>query len=1473
MRKPALITLLLLLLMTTRLFGGVNMIIEHYSVEQGLPNNVVSCSMKDRDGFIWFGTWYGLCRFDGVKFRTYDKFNLSRSAVPPRKIQRMVEDKNGFIWIKTIDRKLYMFNKQTETYHAVLDDMRNYSDNIQVVKLQSTADGDILLLTRDKNLLLAQTDKDGEVSIKVLFDSKDEVEPQTYRMRCNKLSETSDYISWIGTDYKVMSFRKGKALASRPSNYITTKMGYSSDNALTSMCGEGNKMWIGSNDGTFYSVDTNSGAVEKYNSPELKGAILNIYVTPSGRVYMAVSGQGMYEYSLGERKAIKLKLSIDETLVTNTYIDRYDKMWFHENERALVYYDPQNGISKRFQFGVTGKTSTLTVEDAGERGLFFLSPGGEVMMFDRENLRMVDMNDMKEISGGQQEQKFLHLFQDRETGSLWLASSTQGVYKVTFPHKQFKLWIPSAMSEAQKHEAPGIRAIYQTRNGDIWVGTRWQNLYLMDRNGKLKHVFSNNAERVGVVYSILEDKDGNIWFATKGDGLVKAVPDDRQPGGFRFTRFSNVLSDKRSISGNEVYSIYQDRRGRIWVGLLDGGLNLLVEENGQVTFKNKNNGFVNYPSHGLYMEVRDIVEDNDGRIWVGTMDGLMSFDSNFDTPEQIDFEIYHRKGQYSMMDIDVNNLYKDSNSQIWISMFGGGLSRLTGYDKSSHMPEFKSYEYSDVLNSEVIKSIIEDTDKRLWFATETGLSYYDMNSGRIRNFDKYDGFPLVNVEDNAAICTDDGELWIGCAQGLLSFSPNKIESQYTSYNTFIVGCEISNKDIGSYADILDKSISYADGITLEHNQSMFTFEFAALNFNNQNRVSYRYILEGYEKEWHYNGKNRIASYTNVPPGRYVFRVETLDEANPDLASSRSLAVTILPPWWESKIAYVIYAVIVIILLYLGVRLSLFMIRVKNDVYIEQRLSELKIKFFTNISHELRTPLTLIIGPIQELKEKEELSAKGRQYVELMERNVNQMLQLVNQLLDFRKIQNGKMRLHVSLFDISEMIASFEKEFRVLANENEVSFTFQLPNEPVKVWADKDKIAIVVRNILSNAFKFTSQGGNVFVSVEAENGDNSCVIKVEDDGIGIPQSKLSEIFERFAQVDSAHSTNYRGTGIGLALSKEIVNMHHGKLYAESVEGKGSTFVIELRMDREHYNASEVDFYMSEDNDARDVDSKVGGELVEEEQKRDVKVDGSLPSLLIVEDNKDLCDMLKLLLDDKFNIYTACDGVDGLKKIHLYHPDIVVTDQMMPNMDGLKMLQRIREDFKISHIPVIILTAKGDDENKTKAISMGANAYITKPFSKEYLVARIEQLLKERKLFLERVWHTRVTEEESTREQTAEKNYEQYLVKKDVQFIEKIHQVIEDNIENSEFNISDMANMMGLSRSAYFKKVKSLTGYAPVDLVKDIRLNKSLELIKTTDMTIAEIAFAVGFKDSGYFSKCFRKKFNQSPKEYINEWRKS
>ena len=851
----------------------------------------------------------------------------------------------------------------------------------------------------------------------------------------------------------------------------------------------------------------------------------------------------------------------------------------------------------------------------------------------------------------------------------------------------------------------------------------------------------------------------------------------------------------------------------------------------------------------------------------------MSFDGHFTVPEQIQFETYRQVSENSnVADNDIYVLYKDTDSQIWVSVFGGGLNRLVRYDKEKREPIFKSYGIREGMNNDVVKSIVEDKNGNLWFTTEIGLSCFNKATEQFRNYDKYDGFLNVELEEGSALRTLNGDLWIGTRQGILTFSPDKLETLHTNYDTRIVDFKVSNRDLRSFREcpILKESITYAKAIELNYNQSMFTIEFAALNFYNQNGVSYRYILEGYEKEWHYNGKNRIASYTNVPPGDYTFRVETVDEANPELVSNCTLAITILPPWWLSWWATLIYVILGLAALYFSLRLAFFMLKMKNDIYIEQKVSEMKIKFFTNISHELRTPLTLIKGPIQELREREKLSPKGLQYVDLMEKNTNQMLQLVNQILDFRKIQNGKMRLHVSLIDFNEMIASFQKEFRVLSEENEISFTFQLLDEPIMVWADKEKMSIVIRNIISNAFKFTHSGGSIYITTGLTDDGKRCYVRVEDNGVGIPQNKLTEIFERFSQGENAKNSYYQGTGIGLALSKEIVNLHHGQIRAESPEGQGAVFIVELLMDKEHYRPSEVDFYVGDTETAPiaveqdPVANAISEDGTEEEEP---EIDASLPTLLLVEDNKDLCQLIKLQLEDKFNIHIANNGVEGLKKIHLYHPDIVVTDQMMPEMDGLEMLQSIRKDFQISHIPVIILTAKNDEGAKTKAITLGANAYITKPFSKEYLLARIDQLLAERKLFRERI--RQQMENQTT---TEEDSYEQFLVKKDVQFLEKIHQVIEENMDDSDFNIDTIASGIGLSRSAFFKKLKSLTGLAPVDLVKEIRLNKSIELIKNTDLSVSEIAFAVGFKDSGYYSKCFRKKYNQSPREYMNEWRK-
>ena len=990
--------------------------------------------------------------------------------------------------------------------------------------------------------------------------------------------------------------------------------------------------------------------------------------------------------------------------------------------------------------------------------------------------------------------------------------------------------------------------------------------YGSNLNKEQMKIFSTNNFKFGSVYHIMEDNKGNLWFSTKGDGLVKAEPDINSPDGLKFTRYKNEPNNPSSISSNDVYFTFQDSKGRIWIGLLGGGLNLLQEESSGVVFIHKHNGLKRYPPYGLYMEVRNMVEDEEGRIWVGTMDGLMSFDSNFSAPDEIVFETYRKESASSnVADNDIYVLFKDASSQIWVSVFGGGLNKLIRYDKETHKPIFKSYGIREGLNNDVVMSIVEDNENNLWFATESGLSRFNKETEHFRNYDKYDGLFNVKMEECSALRTLDGDLWLGCKQGILIFSPDRLETLDCNYKTYIVDFRVSNKDLRSFVDnpIITKSIKYVDSITLNYNQSMFTIEFAALNFSNQNRVSYEYILEGYEKEWHYNGKNRIASYTNVPPGDYVFKVRTIDEASPDQVSETILSISILPPWWLSWWAYTIYAILGVVLLVVGIRLSLLMIRMKNDVYIEQKLSELKIKFFTNISHELRTPLTLIKGPIQELKEKEDLSPKGIQYVELMERNTDQMLQLVNQILDFRKIQNGKMRLHISQINLNELLDSFEKEFRILSEENEISYSFQIPDETILLWADKEKLGIVIRNVISNAFKFTPSGGSIFVSAGVSEDRKGYFIRIEDTGVGIPQNKISEIFERFSQGTNAQNAYYQGTGIGLALSKEIIILHHGVIKAENLQPHGAAFTIELKQGKEHYKPGEVDFYLSEENVEDKTFSERKGTAADSEEEQEA-VDSSLPSLLLVEDNKDLGKLIKLQLEDKFNVYLANNGVEGLKKVHLYHPDIVVTDQMMPEMDGIEMLQCIRKDFQISHIPVIILTAKSNDESKTRAISMGANAYITKPFSKEYLLARVEQLLNERKIFREKMW-------QQTDEQD-ENNYEQYLVKKDVQLLEKIHQVIEENLDNSDFNIDTIAANIGLSRSAFFKKLKSLTGLAPVDLVKEIRLNKSVELIKNTSLSISEIAFAVGFKDSGYYGKCFRKKYNQTPREYMNEWRK-
>jgi len=1441
------------------------MIVKDYTIEDGLPHNTVHCTIKDTDGFMWFGTWYGLTSFDGVKFKTYNNRDDYYTDIPPNKVQTIVEAIDGNLWVKTIDHKLYLFDKKNEHYYDVFNEIKKkYSVSPKIIKIQKTETGDLLLLTKNKDLLKAVSKGNGSIEVTLLYDSQSKRE---HKLINNLLIEDENYINWIGIDYKIISCKKGAVLKSKPSDFVLRKIAPESGQEFSCAFLANKVLWLGDNNGRIFKIDYITGNITKITLLQGSGAIQNIMSGNGKNLFISTSNKGVFEYDERTTSLIKIiSLSANE-IVNSAYVDSYDKLWLEINQSSIIYFDPFHKFLKRFVLPSGKVNNTLKLQDGKELGMFFLTTSGDLAWFDRSQTNITLLNEQKELKENGVKKVFFDLLLDKDN-ILWLTSTSNGIFSISFPKQQFNLFQLASPNHTSTDDN-AVKTMFQARNGDIWVSTRQAEVFQLDRNGKTKQIFSAKNNFIGNVYHIMEDHKGNLWFSTKGNGLVLAEVNSASSSGYRFTRFSYDERNPTSISGNDVYYTFEDSSNNIWVGLFGSGLNLISQKNSEVSFKHKFNSFEHYPKYGLYMEVRNITEDKEGRIWVGTSDGLMSFDSHFKQPNQIDFEIYRNEMVGSnISDNDIYVLYKDAASQIWISVFGGGLNKLVGYDKKSKLPIFKSYSQKEGLNSDVILSIVEDNDNALWLATENALSRFDKTKETFRNFDSYDGFINVQMEEESALKCLSGDLWFGNRKGILAFNPQKIETYNCEYKTFIVDFLVSNRELRSFKDkpILKESIRYVKSITLNHNQSTFVIEFAALNYYNQSRVSYKYILEGFETEWHFNGKNRIASYPNIPPGKYLFKVQSIDEANALLKSERTLEIFILPPWWLTWWAYTIYGILALLLIYAAIRGVLFYIKMRNDIYVEQRVSELKIKFFTNISHELRTPLTLIMGPIQELKQIQQLSDKSKQYISLIEKSASQMLQLVNQILDFRKIQNGKMVLHVSQFDLNKVIGAFQKEFVVMSEENEISYTFQLPDEDILIWADKDKLEIVIRNILSNAFKFTHSGGSIFVSAGLTEDGLSCYVRVEDTGVGIPQNKIAEIFERFAQGENAKNAYYQGTGIGLALSKEIVNLHHGNITAESNANQGSVFTVELLLGKEHYKPSEAIFYVGDTvTEIPAADSETDSEEEIPEDSVDNKND--FPTLLVVEDNKDLRDLLKLQLDDKYKVYSAGNGVEGLKKVNLYHPDIVVTDQMMPEMSGMEMLQHIRNDFQISHIPVIILTAKHDEETKIKAINMGANAYITKPFSKEYLIARIEQLLTERKAFREKIWkHEKFEEQENS------ESYENYLVKKDIQLLEKIHQVIEENIDNSDFNIDNIADNVGLSRSAFFKKLKSLTGLAPVDTVKEVRLTKSVELLKNTDMTISEIAFAVGFKEAGYYGKCFRKKYGQTPTEYMSKYRK-
>lgn len=1426
------------------------MIVEHYTKDDGLPSNTVYSAVKDKDGFIWFGTWHGLCSFDGTTFTPFIIRSNHISDLPPRKVRNILEDPEGNLWIRNTDNHVYLFDKVKETYHDIYNELKRMSRNVQVIKIQLMDNGHVLLLTRNKDLYEASVDGNKKISLNKIYASKYDIDFATMRLRRNILGENNKYVYWINKHLNIETVAKksGKAVLS----------GIKGNKDFTCFKRIGQYICVGTQAGDIYIINSANRRTSHYAFNNIRKPISSIDII-KGKIFFTTTS-GLYSFKKGTTPQLA---TAQASHIINSFTDKYNKLWFYSERGNLIYHDPASSASQIFPMPSDSLFAEMKFKDTGSNGLFILMRNGEVWRFDHQTKMMQNINRLKDFNDYITEPHFFDIDISND-GTMWLSSTSSGVYKVRFPRHNFRFLFPEIINLPQAEgKNNGIRAIYQDKSGDLWVGTRYGELYCIDINTLgIKRKFNKNE--IGVVYHIMEDNRGNYWISTKGSGIVKATRDPKMPGGLRFERYVNKPGDRNSLSSNRVYYTYQDSHGRIWACTFYGGLNLIERHGNNVIFRHKRNGFKHYPHYELYTDVRSIAEDRNGRMWVGTTDGLMSFDGNFKNSSDIKFETYRERQGSSVIDNDIFSMYKDHRGYIWMGIFGNGLNKLEYYDPHKKQPVLKAYFINEKQGGDVIASIIEDKKHCMWICTENGLASMKDGSSFIKSYDKFAGFPFVNIEDNTSICLRDGRILIGSRQGLLTFSPSAVMNDNDDrHETFITDFKVGNRDLWNFTPpIFEGSLKYADKIVLKHDLSTFTIEFSSPHFSDNNPLPYTYILDGYEEQWHHNVNNCVASYANVPPGHYKFRVKVNDNSSPE----RVLDVVILPPWWATWWAYTIYAILLLLAMYGSARLIAYMIKMRNEVYINDRLAELKIRFFTNISHELRTPLSLINGPIEEIKTKEKLSPTGKEYLGLIERNARKMLMLVNQILDFRKIQNGRMKMHVSLVDINEMIEMLMREFKMLAEERDISFIFEKPEEHVMLWCDAEKMGIVLNNLISNAFKYTNEGGMICIALEYDHDRDTCTIRVEDDGTSIPKSQLELIFERFHQADNktAGDSMFAGTGIGLSLSKEYISMHHGRIWAENLEkDKGVVFSVELPIGKEHFDKENIEVYFDDSTAENNVSEDPENTLENEKGTATENADKDKPVIILVEDNIDMCRMLKIQLQNDYSVFTAHDGSEGLKKIYRHHPDIIITDLMMPGMDGTDLLRSVRQDFNISHIPVIVLTAKNTEEDKISAVKSGANAFIVKPFNRSYLMARISQLLEEQRIFQRKMVI------QSTVENTGDNNKDEYgrhLVKKDIEFINKIHTVIEENLNANDFNIDTIAGTIGLSRSAFFKKLKSLTGLAPVDLVKEIRLNKAAKLIETTDDSITEIAYSVGFRDAGYFGKCFRKKYDMTPKEY-------
>lgn len=1119
--------------------------------------------------------------------------------------------------------------------------------------------------------------------------------------------------------------------------------------------------------------------------------------------------------------------------------DNDGDLWiFNDNEDNGVYYFD---AAKRSFRHIDQSTPGLTLNNNIVRGIVPDNNGliwigtdhGGVNIIDKKKQTIRYVENINEDNRSLSQNSITTMYKDN-TGIIWIGTFKKGLNyyhenMVKFPLYQYQAYSRNSLPYND------VNRFVEDGSGNLWIGTNGGGLIYFDRGRntftQYRHEADNpNSISGNVIVSLCIDHNRQLWVGTYFGGL------DRFDGS-RFIHYKNDPQDSSSLSDNSIWEVLEDSKHQLWVGTLGGGLNVMDP----VTHRFRR--FPQVPSK----YISALLEDKAGNLWIGTSEGL-----DVRNGQTGAFKHYSNVPSVSgsLSHNNVVCIFQDSRQRIWVGT-REGLDLFNAKDNS-----FRTLRQEDGLPDNSILNILEANDHSLWMSTPNGLSNMTTNGDAytFKNYDESDGLQGKEFNENAALKTSRGELIFGGGNGFNLFYPNAIALNTNVPQVVLTDLQIFNKSIlpGEKINgriLLTAAIPATRSITLQPGENVFSLEFASLNYFHPEKNRYAYMLEGFNKEWLYtDGLQRRATYTNLDPGEYTFRVKASNNDGVWNDAGLTLQIRVLPPFWKTWPAFLCYALLIFGALLLARRIIQERERLRFRMEQQTReaarmheLDSLKIRFFTNVSHEFRTPLSLIIAPLEKIvRQTTDTGLKGQ--LELMQRNARRLLNLVNQLLDFRKMEVQEIKLHATEGDIIGFTKELTGSFSDLSDKKHIQLTFQSNVQALNMLYDADKIEKILFNLLSNAFKFTPEEGSIAVNVSYDSNAAQLEIAVKDNGIGIPLEKQDYIFERFFQHEVPSSMVNQGSGIGLSITKEFVKMHGGSITVDSAPEMGSCFTVLLPV--------------------KTTSAAVPGKMQATIRAATVPVlpapvtaNSKKPVVLLVEDNEDFRFYLKDNLGQYFQIIEAENGQAAWKLLQHTLPQLIVSDISMPEMDGLELCKKVRSQQRTAHLPIVLLTARAEEAQQLEALETGATDYITKPFNFEVLLSRIKNIISQQSSL------------RKTFQQHIEANPSEVAISSaDEEFIRHALEIVEKHISNPDFSVEELSRALFMSRVSVYKKILALTGRSPIEFIRGIRLKRAAQLLEKSQMTVAEVAYEVGFNNPKYFTKYFKMEYGVLPSVY-------